>query len=107
MRPERLSNPKHPAQKPVAILEKMLTIASNENDIVFDPFMGVGSTGVASMKLSRRFIGIEIDATYCNAARDRINQLETSDNNYTSCMAREDSYIYNDTITDLEQIFQL
>lgn len=72
MKPERLSNPKHPAQKPVAILRKMIEIASNENDIVFDPFMGVGSTGVAALNLNRRYIGIEIDQTYYEAAKKRI-----------------------------------
>lgn len=72
MKPERLSNPKHPAQKPVAILRKMIEIASNENDIVFDPFMGVGSTGVAALGLNRRFIGIELDDSYFNAAKRRI-----------------------------------
>ena len=73
MRPERLSNPKHPAQKPVAILRKMIEIASNENDIVFDPFMGVGSTGVAALDLNRRFIGIELDETYFEASKKRID----------------------------------
>ena len=73
MRPERLSNPKHPAQKPVSILKKMIEIASNENDIVFDTFMGVGSTGVAALSLNRRFIGVELDETYFDAAKKRIN----------------------------------
>ena len=73
MKPERLSNPKHPAQKPVAILSKMIQIASNENDIVFDPFMGVGSTGVAAINLNRRFIGVELDETYYEAAKKRID----------------------------------
>lgn len=73
MKPERLSNPKHPAQKPVAILKKMIEIASNENDIVFDPFMGVGSTGVAALNLNRRFIGVELDESYFNAAKKRVN----------------------------------
>ncbi len=73
MKPERLSNPKHPAQKPVAILRKMIEIASNENDIVFDPFMGVGSTGVAALGLNRRFIGVEIDKSYYEAAKKRID----------------------------------
>lgn len=72
MKPERLSNPKHPAQKPVAILRKMIEIASNENDIVFDPFMGVGSTGVAALGLNRRFIGVELDESYFEAAKKRI-----------------------------------
>ena len=73
MRPERLSVPKHPTQKPVAILEKMIKIASNEGDIVFDPFMGVGSVGVAAVSLSRRFIGVEIETDYFFAAKKRID----------------------------------
>ena len=72
MRPERLSNPKHPAQKPTSILKKMIQIATNENDVILDPFMGVGSVGVAALSLNRKFIGIEIDQTYFNAAKDRI-----------------------------------
>lgn len=74
MRPERLNDPKHPAQKPISILKKMIEIASNPNDIILDPFMGVGSTGVAALKLGRRFIGIEIDKTYFMAAKHRIEQ---------------------------------
>jgi len=74
MHPERLSNPKHPAQKPVKILQKLIRIASNENDIVFDPFMGVGSVGVAAISLNRKFIGVEINKTYFDAASDRINK---------------------------------
>lgn len=73
MRPERLSFPKHPAQKPVAILKKMIEIATNKDDIVFDPFMGVGSTGVAALEMGRRFIGVELDGEYFEAARKRIN----------------------------------
>lgn len=72
MRPERLSNPKHPAQKPTAVLKKIVTIASNEGDVVFDPFMGVGSTGVAALALRRRFIGFELDEAYFNASKERI-----------------------------------
>lgn len=85
MRPERLSAPKHPAQKPVSILKKMIRIASNEGDIVFDPFMGVGSMGVASIELGRRFIGVELDTSYFNAAKTRISKiLENTDNNSMS-----------------------
>lgn len=74
MRPERLRDPKHPTQKPVAILKKMIEIASNKGDIVFDPFMGVGSVGVAALELDRRFIGVEIDETYFAAAGQRIDR---------------------------------
>lgn len=72
MRPERLTNPKHPAQKPTSILKKIITIASNPGDIVFDPFMGVGSTGIASLALERKFIGFELDEVYFNASKERI-----------------------------------
>jgi DNA modification methylase len=87
MRPERLSDPKHPAQKPIKILEKMIQIASNENDIIFDPFMGVGSTGIAAMKLNRKFIGIELDKKYFEASVKRVNeelQRVTNNNNKTN-----------------------
>lgn len=72
--PERLRTPKHPAQKPVKLLEHIIKIASNENDIVFDPFMGVGSTGVAALKNGRKFIGCEIDKDYFDAASKRIGE---------------------------------
>ena len=72
MKPERLSEPKHPSQKPVRLLEPIVSIASNENDVVFDPFMGVGSTGVAALRNKRRFIGIEIEKSYFDAAEMRI-----------------------------------
>ena len=78
MRPERLSNPKHPTQKPVSLLEHILKIASNTDDIVFDPFMGVGSTGVAALKNGRKFIGIEIEEKYFNAACNRIEETNQS-----------------------------
>ena len=80
MRPERLSDPKHPTQKPVAILKKMIEIATNKNDIIFDPFMGVGSMGVAALSLDRRFIGVEIDENYFNAAKKRIDTILHTNN---------------------------
>lgn len=72
MAPERLRNPKHPAQKPVKLLSHIIKIASNPNDIVFDPFMGVGSTGVAAKICERKFIGCEIDPIYYEAACKRL-----------------------------------
>lgn len=69
---ERLREPKHPTQKPLKILRRFIEIASNPGDVVLDPFMGVGSTGVAALELERRFVGFEADATYFEAARQRI-----------------------------------
>ena len=76
---EKKDNPNeyvHPTQKPVSILEKIIKIASNENDIVLDCFNGVGSTGVASLKNNRRYIGIEIDKTYMKATEQRLQLLK-------------------------------
>ena len=75
MRPERLSSPKHSAQKPTSILKKMIEIASNKGNIVFDLFMGVGSTGVAALSLDRRFVGVELNESYFNAAEKRIDNV--------------------------------
>lgn len=72
MGPERVKNPFHPTQKPVRVLEHIIKIASKEGDTVFDPFMGVGSTGVAALNLGRKFIGIEIDEKYFKAAERRL-----------------------------------
>lgn len=72
---ERLKNPKHPTQKPLAVLKKIIKAASNENDLVLDMFMGVASTGVAARELNRRFIGIEIDDIYFAACEKRMREL--------------------------------
>jgi len=73
---ERVKNPVHPTQKPVRILEHVIRIASNPNDVVFDPFMGVGSTGVAALRLEREFIGIEIDENYFQATENRLKVFQ-------------------------------
>jgi len=69
---ERMKNPFHPTQKPVRVLEHMIKLASKDGDVVFDPFMGVGSTGVAALNLGRKFIGIEIDEKYFKGAEKRL-----------------------------------
>lgn len=62
----------HPAQKPVELMEFYITNSTSKNDIVLDPFMGTGTTGVASKNTDRRFIGIELDKTYYEIAEHRI-----------------------------------
>ena len=63
----------HPTQKPVKLLRHIIDIASREKDIVLDPFMGVGSTGEASLGMERSFIGFEIDSNYFQKAKQRLN----------------------------------
>jgi DNA modification methylase len=69
---ERVKNPVHPTQKPVKVLSHLIKLATKPGDLVLDPFMGVGSTGVAALQLGRRFTGIEIDPAYFKAASKRI-----------------------------------
>jgi DNA modification methylase len=72
---ERLKNPKHPTQKPVRVLEHLLKLGSKEGDLVFDPFMGVGSTGVAALNMRRRFLGFDNDPIYVKAASKRLEEV--------------------------------
>jgi len=64
---------RHPTQKPEALLERVVLASTNPGDIVLDPFMGSGTTGVAALRHGRRFIGIEMDKTYLEGiARPRL-----------------------------------
>ena len=62
---------KHPTQKPIRLLERLITAASKEGDLVLDPFNGSGTTGIVAKKLGRRYIGIEIDDEYLHLTRER------------------------------------
>jgi len=64
----------HPTQKPLDLIEFMLEKFTNEGEVVIDPFMGSGTTGVACKNLGRDFIGIELDDKYFNIAKNRINE---------------------------------
>ena len=63
---------KHPTPKPVAVMEWIIERATSAGDIVIDPFMGSGTTGMACINTGRNFIGIEKGATYFAEAKDRI-----------------------------------
>lgn len=62
----------HPTQKNLSLMENLVKIHSNQGDMVIDPFMGSGTTGVACKNLDRKFIGIEQDAVYFEVAKKRI-----------------------------------
>lgn len=63
---------KHPNQKPIRLMSEIVEILSNEGDLILDPFMGSGSTGVACVNTGRNFIGIEMNPTYYGIACARI-----------------------------------
>ena len=66
----------HPTQKPVALFEYLIKTYTNEGDTVLDNVMGSGTTGVACKNLNRNFIGMELDETYFNIAKERIENHE-------------------------------
>ena len=65
----------HSSQKPVSLLEYLILTYTNENETVLDFTMGSGSTGVACGNTNRKFIGIELDTTYCDIAKMRIQDI--------------------------------
>ena len=64
----------HPTQKPLKLMEVLIEKHTNRNDIVIDPFLGSGSTALASYKLNRRFIGADKDPSYIEKTRKRLEE---------------------------------
>lgn len=69
-------NTDHPTQKPEKLLAKIILASSNEQDVVFDPFLGSGTTSVVAKKLKRRYVGIELDETFACLAEKRLKLAE-------------------------------
>ena len=65
-------NTDHPTQKPEKLIAKLILASSREGDVVFDPFLGSGTTAVAAKKLGRRYCGIELHLDYCLLAAKRL-----------------------------------
>lgn len=64
----------HDTEKPVELMRILIENSSKTNDIILDPFMGIGSTGVACVSSNRQFIGVEIDKEYYDIAYERIQE---------------------------------
>lgn len=62
---------KHPTQKPIELLDRIIRCSTNPGDLVVDPFCGSGTTGIAALPLERTFIGIDLDADYLELAKSR------------------------------------
>lgn len=71
-------NTAHPTQKPEKLLAKLILASSNVGDIVFDPFLGSGTTSVTAKKLNRHFIGIEQNEQYCVWTEKRLEMAESN-----------------------------
>ena len=66
-------NTDHPTQKPEKLLAKVILASSREGDLVFDPFLGSGTTSVVAKKLGRLYCGVEMDTEYCCLAEKRLD----------------------------------
>lgn len=73
--PEKVN---HPCQFPVELVERCVLALTNENDIVYDPFSGVGSSLIAALKNNRRAYGTELEKSYVNIGLERIHKLENN-----------------------------
>lgn len=62
----------HPTEKPLSLMRELIQLFTNPDDVIFDPFMGSGTTGVAALECGRRFIGAEMDAGYFETAVKRM-----------------------------------
>ena len=71
-----LGNKIHPTQKPIDLIKMYILNSSSENDVVFDPFMGSGTTAVAAMQTGRNYIGFEMDAEYFDVTQKRIDEWQ-------------------------------
>lgn len=69
---------KHPCELPVHLIERILLMSTDEGDIILDPFMGTGTTAVASKKLGRKFIGFEKDEKYYDIILDRLKNIKSN-----------------------------
>jgi DNA modification methylase len=65
----------HPTQKSLKLMTELVLIHSNENDVILDPFMGSGTTGIACLNTGRKFIGCELDEKYFEIAKNRLEQV--------------------------------
>ncbi len=76
--PRHNGNRMHPTQKPILLFEDLVRKHSRSGDMVVDPFLGSGTTGVAAVRNSRRFAGCDLDDNYVKIAQERIKEEEKS-----------------------------
>ena len=81
----------HSTQKPEALLHRILLATTNKGDVVFDPFMGTGTTAVVAKKLGRKYYGIEKDKKYFDAAYSRINKTKVIEEGYLDTIVNNKS----------------
>ncbi|MFH0948258.1 MAG: site-specific DNA-methyltransferase, partial [Elusimicrobiota bacterium] len=81
---------KHPTQKPLDIIERIIKVSSPENGVVLDPFMGTGTTAIASKKNNRNYVGFEINSEYCEIVEKRLKKT-TSQTDFFALQVNENN----------------
>ena len=74
-KPSEKKNGKHPTQKPLELLERIILASTNEEDLILDPFCGSSTTGIAAKKLNRNFIGIDNSKEYLDLSIKRFQEI--------------------------------
>ena len=85
--PWEKANGKHPTQKPLSLLVRLILMASDENSLICDPFSGSSTTGIAANLLGRKFIGIEKDREFVDISMARKNELDKNKANFRKKIA--------------------
>jgi len=68
----------HPCQLPIHLLDRLILLVTDENDIVFDPFSGTGTTAISAKRLGRQYIGFELDEKYVEISREKLESTESN-----------------------------
>ena len=101
----------HPCQLPEPLLERLIMMATNEESIVLDPFIGAGTTALAAKRLGRHFIGIDIDPKYKSIIETKLKQVKyrlTNGYSYNeNGNGKTSDYLRNLTISEKEDVFPL
>lgn len=92
-------NTDHPTQKSEKLIAKIILASSKSGDLIFDPFVGSGTTCVVAKKLGRQYIGIEIDEEYCMLGAKRLIQAETD----TEIQGYKDGFFWERNSLDLQK----
>ena len=90
----------HPCQFPIGLVERLVLGMSNANDLVFDPFMGVGSAGIAAIAHKRKFMGADTDINYVKLAKERLNDFEAGKLQYRA----HDKPVYDHKLSPLSKV---
>ena len=77
-KPSEKKQGKHPTQKPLEILDKIIIASTNKNDLILDPFCGSSTTGISAIRLNRKYIGIDREKAYLDLSIRRFQELQSA-----------------------------